>query len=92
MTTQISPLVSFYKPGWENYQQAIVKTIAPLPSEQLALPVASHYLSIGGLLTHTHGLHNEMHDQTKWLSTVFRPVVLSGRTREFHPFASKQTL
>jgi uncharacterized damage-inducible protein DinB len=52
MTEQPSPLVTFYKHGWENYQQAIVKTIAPLSSEQLALPVAPHYLSIGGLLTH----------------------------------------
>ena len=55
MTTQASPLVTFYQPGWENYQQAIVKAIAPLTSEQLALPVASHYLSIGELLEHMIG-------------------------------------
>jgi len=52
VTAQTSPLITFYKTGWENYQQAIVKTIAPLTSKQLALPVASHYLSIGALLAH----------------------------------------
>ncbi len=52
MTEQASPLATFYKPGWENYQQAFVQTIAPLSSEQLALPVAPHYMPIGGLLAH----------------------------------------
>ena len=52
MTEQISPLITFYKHGWENYQQALVKTIASLSSEQLALPVAPHYVSIRDLLTH----------------------------------------
>lgn len=52
MTEQIPPLVTFYKHGWENYQQALVKTIASLSSEQLALPVAPHYVSIRGLLAH----------------------------------------
>jgi uncharacterized damage-inducible protein DinB len=52
MIEQVFPLITFYKPGWENYQQAIVESIAPLSSEQLALPVAPHYLSIGGLLAH----------------------------------------
>ena len=39
MTEQASPLVTFYKQGWEHYQQALVKTIASLSSEQLALPI-----------------------------------------------------
>jgi uncharacterized damage-inducible protein DinB len=52
MTDQVSPLITFYKQGWENYQQALVASIVPLSSEQLALPVAPHYLSIGGLLAH----------------------------------------
>ena len=52
MTEQVSPLATFYKPGWENYQQAVVQTIAPLSSEQLALPVAPHYVSIRELLAH----------------------------------------
>ena len=52
MTEQVSPLIIFYKHGWENYQQAFVKTIAPLSSQQLALPIAAHYCSIGDLLAH----------------------------------------
>jgi uncharacterized damage-inducible protein DinB len=52
MTEQASPLITFYKQGWENYQQALVKTIAPLSSEQLALPIAPHHWPIGMLLTH----------------------------------------
>lgn len=55
MTEQVSPLATFYKPGWENYQQAIVKTIAPLSSEQLALSVAPYSMSIGELLAHMIG-------------------------------------
>ena len=55
MTEQVSPLATFYKPGWENYQQAIVKTIAPLSSEQLALSVAPQNVSIGELLAHMIG-------------------------------------
>ncbi len=52
MIEQVSPLITFYKHGWENYQQALVKTIAPLSSEQLAFPIAAHHLSIGELLVH----------------------------------------
>lgn len=52
MTVQASPLVTFYQQGWENHQQALVATIASLSSEQLALPIAPHYLSIGELLSH----------------------------------------
>ena len=55
MTEQASPLVTFYKQGWENYQQALVKTIASLSSEQLALPIAAHNRSIGELLDHMIG-------------------------------------
>jgi hypothetical protein len=36
MTEQASPLITFYKHGWEHYQQGLVKTIASLSSEQLA--------------------------------------------------------
>jgi hypothetical protein len=42
MTEQVSPLATFYKPGWEHYQQALVQTIAPLSSEQLALSLGPH--------------------------------------------------
>src|SRR5690349_3142461 len=55
MIEQVSPLATFYKPGWENYQQAIIKTIASLSPEQLALPVAPHSMSVGELLAHMIG-------------------------------------
>src|SRR2546421_336734 len=55
MTEQVSPLATFYKPGWENYQQALVQTIAPLSSEQLALSLGPHQRSIGELLDHMIG-------------------------------------
>ncbi len=55
MTEQVSPLATFYKPGWEHYQQALVQTIAPLSSEQLALSLGPHQRSIGELLDHLIG-------------------------------------
>jgi len=55
MTEQVSPLATFYKPGWENYQQALVQTIASLSSEQLALSLGPHHRSIGELLDHMIG-------------------------------------
>jgi uncharacterized damage-inducible protein DinB len=55
MTEQVSPLATFYKPGWENFQQALVQTTAPLSSEQLALSLGPHQRSIGELLEHLIG-------------------------------------
>ncbi|GCE29833.1 hypothetical protein KDA_53170 [Dictyobacter alpinus] len=55
MTEQVYPLATFYKPGWENYQHAMVKTIASLSSEQLARSVAPHGVSIGELLARMIG-------------------------------------
>lgn len=52
MAEKASLLNTFLKQGWENYQQAFVETIAPLSSEQLALPIALHHWSIGRLLSH----------------------------------------
>lgn len=54
MTERVFPLITFYQ-GWETYQQSLVETIAPLSSEQLALPVASHHWSIGMVLNHMIG-------------------------------------
>ena len=51
MTEQALPLITFYK-GWESYQHYLVETIAPLSSEQLALPAASHHWTIGMLAQH----------------------------------------
>lgn len=39
---------------WEDYQRRLIAAIAPLTSEQLALPVASHQ-TIGELLGHLIG-------------------------------------
>jgi uncharacterized damage-inducible protein DinB len=54
MTDQTLSLITFYQ-GWETYQQSLVESIAPLSSEQLALPVAAHHWSIGLLLNHIIG-------------------------------------
>ncbi|MGZ3646957.1 MAG: DinB family protein [Ktedonobacteraceae bacterium] len=51
MTEQPIPLITFYK-GWETYQQSLVEIIAPLSSEQLALPAALHQWTIGMLVQH----------------------------------------
>jgi uncharacterized damage-inducible protein DinB len=51
MTEQPLPLIRFYK-GWETYQQSLVEIIAPLSSEQLALPAASHQWTIGMVAQH----------------------------------------
>ena len=51
MTEQALPLITFYK-GWETYQQNLVEMIAPLSSEQLALPAASHQWTIGMVAQH----------------------------------------
>jgi uncharacterized damage-inducible protein DinB len=55
MTEQVTPLATLYKPGWEHYQHALVQTIAPLSSEQLALSVGPEQRSIGELLEHMLG-------------------------------------
>jgi uncharacterized damage-inducible protein DinB len=55
MTEQVSPLATFYKPGWENYHHALVQTIVPLSSELLALSLGPHQRSIGALLEHMCG-------------------------------------
>lgn len=55
MTDQVFPLATFYKPGWEQYQHALVQTIAPLSSEQLALSLGPQQRSIGELLEHMIG-------------------------------------
>lgn len=55
MTEQGAPLSTFYKPGWEHYQQALIHTIASLSSEQLALSLGPQQRSIGELLEHMLG-------------------------------------
>ena len=51
MTEQALPLATFYK-GWDAYQRSLVKVIAPLSAEQLALPAAAHHWTIGMVAQH----------------------------------------
>ncbi|GHO57368.1 DinB family protein [Ktedonobacter robiniae] len=51
MKEQALPLITFYK-GWQTYQRNLVEIIAPLSSEQLALPAPSHQWTIGMLAQH----------------------------------------
>jgi uncharacterized damage-inducible protein DinB len=55
MAEQISPLATFYKPGWEHYQHALIQTIAPLSPAQFALSLGPHQRSIGELVDHLIG-------------------------------------
>jgi len=49
--TQDLSLTTFYK-GWGNFQQNLVKIIAPLSPEQLALRTAPHHWTIGMVAQH----------------------------------------
>lgn len=51
MTEQGFPLTAFYS-GWGSYQRSLVRIIAPLSPEQLALPSAPHHWSIGMVVQH----------------------------------------
>jgi uncharacterized damage-inducible protein DinB len=51
MVEQQINLLSFYK-GWGAYQALLIKAIAPLSSDQLALRVAPHLRSVGENVAH----------------------------------------
>ena len=51
MVKQPINLLSFYK-GWDAYQALLIKAIAPLSSDQLALRVAPHLRSVGENVAH----------------------------------------
>jgi len=51
MTEQQIDLLSFYK-GWDTYQALLIKALAPLSSEELALRVAPHLRSVGENVAH----------------------------------------
>jgi uncharacterized damage-inducible protein DinB len=55
MTEQPSPLMTYYYPGWENHQRALVQSIAGLTPAHLALPIAPQQRSIGEQLGHMAG-------------------------------------
>jgi len=43
MTQQVSPLITFYKQGWENYQQALVASIVRFHPNNL--PSLLHHIT-----------------------------------------------
>ncbi len=49
--TQALPLTTFYS-GWHSFQRNLIKVIAPLTPEQLALRAAPHHWSIGMVAQH----------------------------------------
>lgn len=51
MAQQPTNLLSFYQ-GWDAYQALLIKAIAPLSSEHLALRVAPHLRSLGENVAH----------------------------------------
>lgn len=54
MTAHPLSLMTFYN-GWATYQRRLVEMIAPLSSEQLALPAGSHQWTIGMVVQHMLG-------------------------------------
>ncbi len=51
MAQQPTNLLTFYQ-GWDAYQALLIKAIAPLSSEHLALRVAPHLRSLGENVSH----------------------------------------
>jgi uncharacterized damage-inducible protein DinB len=51
MTVSPLPLTVVYQ-GWDRYQRDLLKAVAPLSDEQLALPVAPTHWPIGMLVQH----------------------------------------
>ena len=54
MTEQALPLTTFYS-GWGGYQRGLLKTVASLSPEQLALPAAANHWTIGMIAQHMIG-------------------------------------
>ncbi|GAC1634299.1 MAG: hypothetical protein NVS4B7_21040 [Ktedonobacteraceae bacterium] len=75
MTEGSISLATIYK-GWDVYQQQLVKAIAPLSSEQLALRAAPQLRSVGIIATHIvavrarwfHSLMGEGEGNTEFVS------------------------
>ncbi|HWQ11652.1 MAG TPA: DinB family protein [Roseiflexaceae bacterium] len=51
MSENSTSLATFYK-GWDRYQEHLVRAVAPLSAEQLAMSPAPHLRSIGVLVAH----------------------------------------
>jgi uncharacterized damage-inducible protein DinB len=77
----IDPTLAAFAPEWEQYQGLLIKALALLSSEQLALRAAPNLRSIGEIATHVVGararwLHRflgEGGDELAELSTWDRP-------------------
>ena len=54
MSEQQSTLSVFYT-GWNDYQTLLIKALAPLSPEQLAVRASPHLRSIGDIATHIMG-------------------------------------
>ena len=54
MSDETLPLATFYK-GWAGYQQNLVKMLAPLSAEQLALPTSARHWTLGMVAQHIVG-------------------------------------
>ena len=65
MTEDTFSLAACYK-GWDNYQQLLVRALAPLSPEQLALRAAPDLRSVGMIATHIIGA------RARWMSHVLR--------------------
>ena len=63
MSEQQTSLITFYK-GWDVYQQHLIKAIAPLSADQLALRAAPHLRSIGEIAIHIIGA------RTRWFHNL----------------------
>ncbi len=92
MAEQTFPLNKFYK-GWDGFQQNLVKVIAPLSPEQLALPTAPHHWSIGMGVQHI--LANRVFWFQVWMgegSPDLAPIASWGWDQEDRPVGSAAEL
>ncbi len=65
MTDETTGVLYFYQ-GWANYQELLVKALAPLTPEQLALRPAPHLRSVGENARHIIGA------RARWCQYVLR--------------------
>ncbi len=92
MTEQALPLTTFYA-GWDGFQQTLVKIIAPLSPEQLALRAAPHHWSIGMIVQHI--LANRVFWFQTWMgegNPDLAPIASWGWGEEDRPVGSAAEL
>ena len=74
MTDNHTTLAAFYK-GWDDYQVLLIKAIAPLSPDQLALQVAPQLRSIGEIAAHIISarvwwFHNIMGEGSAYIASM----------------------